>query len=638
MNVMNAAQLNKVLTDIGRNKKKYMDNARKGDLIALRDLANMWLQFPEMLEMGLIDVFLHQLTRAEPPRDNSRRVYERNSDGDRAFMALVGLSKLSNILRDGHPYEDLLLQGWPSIFKWSVYMVWSRVQSKDATPESIRITSDAITACWYSISRTDPVRIAMAKTNGTIEIAAQLWIHEDANLKATIARIRALKACGGDPTKVAQMAMSRLKTAINAPQMHPIRVSIYLDLIGHLSRQNKHPLRNAFLSENMVAVATKLALTLSKMLNGPSCDPQFLDTFCSAMGYLSNFLESTDGFSWIVQSFKRCPYYNQMHPVDQEAFKRIVSDILSRYTVFRSVIRAIDRTMRVLDQEPHKSRVLKSPLKDVYVDFHELALERLMTETVMKHKRLFCDNVKCQKADDKNNFQKCSGCGTTLYCSKECQTIAWKEGGHKQMCKLKIQERREGKNQPISKSDSGKCIQATIAEVTEIMCSVLSRRCCPRCPPSILPHLQRLAKSEFPGVKLHDLIICINYCKVPAKFTLSRLEDYEKMLGEIDSGSFPSAEARTDALIERARNNPGKFAMIQSRISNGIGVQLVTTQVAGDFWQTGSVKDFTALNDGSDEDSEDEELRGTDIDAVELMMARHTIRAIAKSFGEEVDF
>ncbi|ESK96974.1 hypothetical protein Moror_6552 [Moniliophthora roreri MCA 2997] len=640
----------KALNDIGRNKKKYIDNARRGDLAALRDLANLWLKYPDMLEMGLIDMFLHQLTRAEPPRDNSRRTYERNSDGDRAFMGLVGLSKISSVLQDGHPYKDLLLKGWPSIFKWSVYMVWSRVQSADANPQSIRITSDAICACWYSISRTDSVRTAMVKTKGTVEIAAQLWVHEDANLKNVPSMLdiptpsacldamlfdniddctqRALKASGGDPVKVAQLAMSRLKTATNAPQMNPVCLTIYLDLIGHLSRRDDDPLRNAFLSMNVVTVVTKLAVTISKKLNERGCNPHFLDTICSALGYLSNFLESTDGFSWVVQSLNAglliawvdaSPHFTKLHPDDREMMERIVSDILPRYLVYRSVINAVDGTMKILDTEPHKSRVLSSIAKKIYTNFHELALERLFVDMYMKHKLSSCDNAKCQKADKKNSFQKCSGCNTSLYCSKECQIIAWKEGGHKVMCKLKQQERREGKHQAISKGDAAFFHDLAIRDARHH-----------------LPHLQRMARTEYPNVKLHELIVNIDYCKIPPQYSLSLLSDYEKLLPEVNSSCFPSAGARTDALIERARDNPGKFVLIQSRISNGTGMQLVTTQASGEFWESGSMKDFDEMDHVLKE--EDEELTDTDLDVVDVMMARHTIGMIAKSIGEEINF
>jgi hypothetical protein len=43
----------------------------------------------------------------------------------------------------------------------------------------------------------------------------------------------------------------------------------------------------------------------------------------------------------------------------------------------------------------------------------------------------------------------CTGCKRALYCSRECQKIDWKEGGHKVDCKMMrtkdISERQAGK-------------------------------------------------------------------------------------------------------------------------------------------------------------------------------------------------
>ena len=49
----------------------------------------------------------------------------------------------------------------------------------------------------------------------------------------------------------------------------------------------------------------------------------------------------------------------------------------------------------------------------------------------------------------------------------------------------------------------------------------------------------------------------------------------------------PNAEARNDALLEKARDHPGKYTIIQSKISNGQNLNMVMTLVTGTFWGTG---------------------------------------------------
>jgi hypothetical protein len=44
-----------------------------------------------------------------------------------------------------------------------------------------------------------------------------------------------------------------------------------------------------------------------------------------------------------------------------------------------------------------------------------------------------CDGCGCQEQQE-GQLKKCSGCKQRLYCSRECQLAAWKEGGHKEEC------------------------------------------------------------------------------------------------------------------------------------------------------------------------------------------------------------
>ncbi|KAJ6535252.1 hypothetical protein DFH09DRAFT_1179789, partial [Mycena vulgaris] len=35
----------------------------------------------------------------------------------------------------------------------------------------------------------------------------------------------------------------------------------------------------------------------------------------------------------------------------------------------------------------------------------------------------------------KRNIKRCSGCRLHHYCSVECQTSGWRDGGHRRICK-----------------------------------------------------------------------------------------------------------------------------------------------------------------------------------------------------------
>ncbi|KAJ7105014.1 hypothetical protein C8R44DRAFT_746254 [Mycena epipterygia] len=46
-----------------------------------------------------------------------------------------------------------------------------------------------------------------------------------------------------------------------------------------------------------------------------------------------------------------------------------------------------------------------------------------------------CDNLKCDIIDEKPAFERCSGCKSVYYCSRECQIADWREGSHRKACR-----------------------------------------------------------------------------------------------------------------------------------------------------------------------------------------------------------
>ncbi|KAJ7116887.1 hypothetical protein C8R44DRAFT_791594 [Mycena epipterygia] len=46
-----------------------------------------------------------------------------------------------------------------------------------------------------------------------------------------------------------------------------------------------------------------------------------------------------------------------------------------------------------------------------------------------------CDNLKCDIIDEKSSFERCSGCKSVYYCSRECQITDWQEGAHRKACR-----------------------------------------------------------------------------------------------------------------------------------------------------------------------------------------------------------
>lgn len=76
-------------------------------------------------------------------------------------------------------------------------------------------------------------------------------------------------------------------------------------------------------------------------------------------------------------------------------------------------------------------------------------------------------------------------------------------------------------------------------------------------------------------------MICIDYCPVPPAFSIIPLAEYEQHLPELN-GSANDLE-RNDVVLSRAREHPEQATLIQSRIANGEGIQIVLTRTR---WRT----------------------------------------------------
>ena len=156
-----------------------------------------------------------------------------------------------------------------------------------------------------------------------------------------------------------------------------------------------------------------------------------------------------------------------------------------------------------------------------------------------------------------------------------------------------------------------------------------------------LPHLRRLAKQCFPETTQSGLVISIDYLVVPPTYHLLPLDELEKHQPPHSKDSTNTA-ARNEALIERARDNPGKFTIIQSKIANGRGIQFVLTIVTGGFWDDDDDENWG----GSDSETEDEmgeldegdDYRKKNIDGVDVALARMALNGILRSIGEPETF
>jgi len=125
----------------------------------------------------------------------------------------------------------------------------------------------------------------------------------------------------------------------------------------------------------------------------------------------------------------------------------------------------------------------------------------------------------------------------------------------------------------------------------------------------------------------------------PRPHTVVPLTEYEKAQPRTDGSAI--TEARNEALIERAKDNPGKFTIIQSKIANGRGLQLVLTVVTGGFWKDGPdawEEDMEGEDRMEEVEGEENEFSGRRVDEVDFMMARMALTGFLETMGHAPAF
>ncbi|KAJ6496881.1 hypothetical protein DFH09DRAFT_1204820 [Mycena vulgaris] len=84
----------------------------------------------------------------------------------------------------------------------------------------------------------------------------------------------------------------------------------------------------------------------------------------------------------------------------------------------------------------------RSPIFRVWRVFYIRAQERIQIMDRLESPEYTaskaCDNNKCGEIHDKSEFLRCNGCKSAYYCSPDCQSVDWKDGGHRKLCRSPV--------------------------------------------------------------------------------------------------------------------------------------------------------------------------------------------------------
>ncbi|TFK80133.1 hypothetical protein K466DRAFT_667821, partial [Polyporus arcularius HHB13444] len=602
---MNDAQFKTIYGKMIQNPKGVLAAARKGSPPHMMVLANTWsdpaanIPYPDAL-----DVFLVHLQEDRVPSTMTAKF---SDPPNLAFTAMLGISKMGEILPEDGPQVRRIVEAWPGIYKWSVYIFSSRIEGLDKMETRRRTTLDILSAFWYCICFRDVIRARMIQTPATIEMATRLWLEENDGphqkridipvgtclfgclLREAGAKQldRVLKVVGGKAKEVAKLAITRLQRTLKGPEYHPNHISMHIDLVNSLSRPRDHPLRHALLSANVIWVISGALVKISVLMN-TTRNVDYMDPMLGGFGYLRNCLESTDGFTWVtqaidagfLQAYCDCsPCFADLPHEEYQMIEELMSRILPPYLVYRSVVEAADSALKKIERGAQKERIERSRVRVPWARFAQLVHDRariVKAAEEAKGTQITCDNMKCQKIRPKQEVRRCSACLTTFYCSKECQEAAWKEGDHKTMCKLKQRARLEGHADNISKRDY---------QFLHYLAMFDSRM--------HIGELRRAAARDFPNSPLTELVVLIDQSVVPPKYGVKELKAYTLNDHVVIS---ENEEARNRALIEKAQAHPDKYTIVDMTIAGGDALNKVMTLATGGFWSLDSAVPHATLD------------------------------------------
>ncbi|KAJ6502811.1 hypothetical protein C8R47DRAFT_216506 [Mycena vitilis] len=120
--------------------------------------------------------------------------------------------------------------------------------------------------------------------------------------------------------------------------------------------------------------------------------------------------------------------------------ERLLRSILPGYTVYYSILSRMDEYMSVSPE--FASRMKKAELSETFTSSWTIFASQVKScRAVLESydsgayvSARACDNLACGIILAKGQFKRCSGCETLYYCSRQCQILDWRAGGHRQAC------------------------------------------------------------------------------------------------------------------------------------------------------------------------------------------------------------
>ncbi|KII86136.1 hypothetical protein PLICRDRAFT_279019 [Plicaturopsis crispa FD-325 SS-3] len=478
---------------------------------------------------------------APPSPDSHARVHL-------AINSLVVIISCDDHLCNDPVLVARLLECWPRVWKWIQFLHDECIVEKAYGEGLYTNAIFTLGATLQTLGRPTTSRDQIARTPGLLALIVKEWIDDriypdtsvrmelggvsraftvaldvfldrkEGTLESIVPQI--LDAANGDAKKVAGTVLMRLREAVAAGSIE--QIESHLSLANKLSDTACPPLHLALLTEGAIpAVIRVLSWHNSQPLRvAPTttgvmllCYYNLIDNFRS-MNVPSWAVQAID--SGLIPALLRSARIRGLD--DPKLAAPLLSfflELLPKYLIYRSVLRAVRRALRQVNKH-NLGEAVSGALGDAWQDFEMLAEDRLWLleewdcegerDRYRSCSRSLCDN------GDSNATKRCSGCLGPMYCSKECQKLDWP--AHKRGCKAARQILQEGRRVPIDPLDHE--FLRYIAD-HEVRCR--------------LPGIIKDAHAA--GTPLSTIVLELDYSDTPSGvFRVRNVSDYSPAAGE----------------------------------------------------------------------------------------------------------
>ncbi|KAJ7676978.1 hypothetical protein DFH06DRAFT_1122262 [Mycena polygramma] len=256
-----------------------------------------------------------------------------------------------------------------------------------------------------------------------------------------------LDGVGGNLSDLASTIVEHIEFLVPGPES-AVSTSAYASLHGLFQIVGAAPLHDpghTFTEAQRSNGTVTAMITLIRAISRSEVEHRN-DLINLSFALLIRFLVGSKAYRSVVEAFKgglipailSSGVLND--PKLDQHLTRLLCLILPGYTMYYSILSRMDEYMSVSPELAN--RVKQAELSETFtsswrsfssqVKARRVVLESYESGAYVSARA--CDNLACGIILAKDQFKRCSGCETLHYCSRQCQIVDWRVGGHRDGC------------------------------------------------------------------------------------------------------------------------------------------------------------------------------------------------------------